>query len=93
MKLSRRDTLVSLAFAAILAAGVASFLSPRPVAADGARIARFDDDSLVGSARTLSRSQRLPSDPFWSQAWSLRALKLPDVWPSASGAPCAPSWR
>jgi len=87
VKLSRRDTLVSLAFAAILAAGIASFFSLRPAVAGGARIARFDNDSLSGSARTLSRSQRVPSDPFWSQAWSLRALKLPDVWPSASGAP------
>lgn len=87
MKLSRRVTLVSLALAALLAAGIASFLSPRPAGADRAQIARFDNDSLSAPARTLSRSQRAPSDPFWPQAWSLRALKLPDVWPAAAGAP------
>ena len=41
----------------------------------------------MGSDRTLFGSLRTPSDPFWSQAWSLRALRLPDVWPSASGGP------
>lgn len=87
MKLSRHAALVTIAFAGILAAVAPSVSTSQSGATDMARTARFEDGPLLGSARTLSGSRRAPSDPFWSQAWSLRALKLPDVWPSASGGP------
>ena len=29
----------------------------------------------------------IPTDPLWSQAWSLRALHLPDVWRQVAGRP------
>lgn len=85
MKVSHHVAL--LAVAGILAVAVPALSSSGPNAAEGARIARFEDLLFSGNARTLARSLRTPSDPFWSQAWSLRTLKLPDAWPSASGGP------
>jgi len=75
----------ALAVAGIVAALAASLGATHPDASGSARIARFEDQLFSGDGRALARSRRAPSDPLWSQAWSLRALRLPDVWPSASG--------
>lgn len=71
------------AVAAVLAGGPGPAGDP----ATGATVARYDVPLLSGPIRTLARSQWTPSDPLWSQAWSLRALRLPDVWPISSGVP------
>ena len=88
MKLSRPATLLALAFAVAGAlAAVLPGVSAIEPGTSGARIAHYDDAFLSAPTRALARSQRTPSDPFWSQAWSLRALKLPGVWPTAWGDP------
>lgn len=86
MKVTRYAALASLALAVLLAAALPARLS-QPGAEDDARLARYDDWVRSGSTRRLATSVRAPSDPLWSQAWSLRALGMPDVWPSAVGGP------
>ncbi len=89
MKLSRPASLVAVAFAVsgALAAVLPGAPATEPNASVKASTAHYDDAFLSGPIRALARSQRTPSDPLWSQAWSLRALKLPDVWPTAVGDP------
>ena len=87
MRLSRYAALLSLAFATALVAAAPLGPSGRPSTGDRARIARYADILATGTARTLAGSRRDPSDPLWSQAWSLRALGLQDAWPAALGGP------
>lgn len=85
MRLSRPLALLPLAVACAVAAVLAGVFTSGRDASTGVTVARYADAFLSGPKRTLARSQRTPSDPLWSQAWSLRALKLPDVWPTSSG--------
>lgn len=87
MKGHRHATVASLALAAVLAtvATAVGSIASTPSSSDGARTARFEDVLLSGYSHPLARSPQLPSDPFWPQAWSLRTLNVPDVWPSATG--------
>lgn len=39
------------------------------------------------ASRTLASAVLSPSDPLWSDAWSLRALHIPAVWNQDSGGP------
>lgn len=76
-------SLLAAAFvAALLAGGVRD---ARDTSAD-VTVARYDEAPLRELARKLAVVQQDPSDPLWSQAWSLRALKLPDAWPASRGA-------
>ena len=87
MSLSR--TRVTTVLLAALAASLVAVALPERES-DGhvgeARIARFYDDTRSGGIRTLS-VPREPSDPLWSQAWSLRRLGLPGAWAPVPGAP------
>lgn len=85
MRLSRPFALLPLALVCTVAAVLAGVFAAGRGASTDATLAHYDDAFLSGPTRTLARSQRTPSDPLWSQAWSLRALKLPDVWPTSSG--------
>lgn len=77
-KVARFSRLVLVALAASLAAA--------PATGQGtvvrATTAHYDDAFRAGDARSLAVFSRAPSDPLWSQAWSLRALGLPAVWPA-----------
>jgi subtilisin family serine protease len=68
-----------------VACALASASAAGPDASNGAQIARSHDPFGSAPVRSLARSVRAPSDPLWSQAWSLRSLRLPDVWPTATG--------